>query len=182
MYFNNFPKIRYNGIVLRALLLKAHIVRSVFNRFDTYQPYTIKQGERAEHIADNLYGDCAYDWVIYFANDIYDPQFQWPLDDFEFNAYVEKKYGKAYQLTLGDIAHYAYTGTATDDSYDIARKSWTMSAETYAETSAEERSGWTSVSVYQNEFNKNEAKRVIRLLSPQYLSQITHEMALIFNG
>jgi hypothetical protein len=58
-----------------------------------YHRYTTSEGERPDLLADSYYQDSYYDWLIYLNNAIVDPYYGWYLESFEFNAFIQKKYG-----------------------------------------------------------------------------------------
>lgn len=176
MYFRYFPLITYNNKTTRNILLRAKVIETVFNKYEAFYPYVIKDGQRADIIANEVYGDSNLDWVIYLVNNIEDPYYGWPMSDKDFNSYLEMKYNKPAVLTQADISHYVYTGVG-ESSNDIARKSWKMTPETYDQLSSTERSGWTAVYVYDYENELNESKRNINLIRPIYIEQIKREMA-----
>jgi len=179
-YFDYLPKVQYNNKQSVYLLAKAKIIQNVFEKFGTFYPYIVRQNDTPQLVAYREYGSAEYDWVVMFSNDTIDPYYDWPLTDVQFNAYMEKKYNKNVQLTKSDIQHYIYTGIGGDSQAKINRKSWGMSSETYNQLSSEDRSGWTSVSVYDYEQEKNENKRKIQLLQANYLPQIVTELRNIF--
>jgi hypothetical protein len=80
-----------------------HIGRNLLNRVAVFSKirqdqlglvrYTVKDGERPDHIAYNYYGEDRYSWVIYLVNGILDPIHDWPLSTVEFEDYIKAKYG-----------------------------------------------------------------------------------------
>ena len=56
-FFNNFPLITYNGQVTRNLILKARFFQDVLSNYLAFYPYIIKEGQRADMIANDYYGD-----------------------------------------------------------------------------------------------------------------------------
>ena len=93
-YFSNFPKIDYSNSTSRNIILKAALVRSVIENNSVFYNYIIKEGQRADMVADEVYGNPTLDWVVYLSNDIVDPFYDWPLDSGNFKRYLEKKYSK----------------------------------------------------------------------------------------
>lgn len=180
-YFQYFPVINYNDVNCRNIILKSKIISDVINNVDVFYPYVIKEGMRPDLIAYEQYGNPNLEWVVYFANNIVDPYYSWPLDSDNFKAYLEKKYNKTVFELQQQISHYEYTGLTNDTQQDIDRKSWKMTTTTFNNLSSEDRSGWTSVSVYDYEDELNEQKRSIMLLSAIYVPQIIQELSEIFN-
>lgn len=181
-YFNNFPKITYDGVTVRNILLKSALVAEVFNNAASFYPYIVKEGYRPDTVAYEVYGDPKYDWVVYFSNAVTDPYYDWPLSGDDFNKYLVSKYGKTIYELMSTIDHYEYTGNPTDTPQDIARNSYKMSPSTYssAATFGSNVTGWSPVDVYTYETRLNDAKRSIKLLSPGYINQIEKELSKIF--
>jgi hypothetical protein len=179
-YFANFPKIIYNGTTARNIILKSALVSEVFANASSFYPYVIKEGYRADMVANEQYGNPTLDWVVYFSNMVSDPYYDWPLSGNDLDIFLQKKYGVTKYELMSTTGHYEYTGLTTDSSADIARKSWKMSVDTFNNLDTQGRSGWSPVSIYDYETRLNDQKRSIQLLSPIYLTQITNELSRIF--
>ena len=91
-YFENFPIIEYQGRRVRDITRRSAFVKTIANNPYLYYPYTIKEGERAEDIAQFYYGSVDYVGLIYMANNIIDPYHQWPMDEQTFKNYLVDKY------------------------------------------------------------------------------------------
>lgn len=91
-YFQNFPVIEYQGRRVRDISRRASFARSLANNPFVYYSYTVSEGERAEDIALDYYGSVDYVWLVYMANNIIDPYYEWPMDGQTFNAYLVNKY------------------------------------------------------------------------------------------
>jgi len=178
-YFKNFPKISYNGITARNLLLKSAIVAEVFAKKNAFYPYIVQDAYRPDMVAGEVYGSPFYDWVVYFSNSIVDPYYDWPLSSNDLDLFMQKKYGKTKYELMNTISYYEYTGITSDSIEDVARKSWKMSPDTHA--MIDNTAGWSAVTIYDEEVRVNDSKRSIQLLSPIYLGQIETELGSIFN-
>lgn len=179
MFFRNFPKIDYSDHETRNIVLKAAIVKGVFENVEAFYPYVIPLGFRPDQVADAAYGNPKLDWIVYFSNNIVDPYYEWPLNDENFNAYLVNKYGLSIYQLQSQIHHYAYTGVGESQA-DIDAKSWTMTKETFDLSTTQERAGWTPVYTYDYEVEQNDAKRSIKLLSNVYVNQIVKELSTVF--
>lgn len=166
--FDKFDQIVYKNNQLTNILRRVKPIRSIINRIDVFYDYVIKEGERADTIAFDYYGSSTYTWLIYIANNILDPYYQWPLSHNQMIDFLTNKYGDYYQTQI-DIAFYR------NDS-----KSFTVSQTTIDNWSVEQRIGWYAVTVYQNEFEINENKRKIKLVSNRYLDQINQQVDALF--
>ena len=100
MYFSKFPYVEYslqNGSELKTVFVR-NILRRVALSDDiktgrsVFIEYDIKDGERPEHIAERVYGDTAYHWLILLTNDIVDPYHGWCKSSDILQDYINKKY------------------------------------------------------------------------------------------
>lgn len=78
--------------VVTNITFRIGIIREVLKNTSTYYYYTIKDGETPEILAENIYRDPEAHWIILYANDIYDPQYDWPLNERAFKNYLINKY------------------------------------------------------------------------------------------
>lgn len=99
-FLEYFPRIAYDIEKQRLsdyqlvtnITFRVGILKEVLNNASSYYYYTIKDGETPEIVADNAYRDPEAHWIILYANDIYDPQYDWPLNDKAFKNYLINKY------------------------------------------------------------------------------------------
>lgn len=104
-YFQKFPSISYNDYVVRDISVRTKLSQYLQETGAALLPYTIKEGERADSIANFYYGDPYYAWAIYLVNGIIDPYSEWPKTQFTLNQYVEDVYGSA-EAAQDVILHY----------------------------------------------------------------------------
>lgn len=114
MYFSLLPNIQYDTKPISYPFSEADYVtaKNFFRRwkvndkiFDSavyYQKYSIKDGDRPDTIANDLYGNPFYDWAIILTNNIINPLFNWPMSEYELRKYIEQKYDDPYR----DIVRY----------------------------------------------------------------------------
>lgn len=110
-FFSNFPIINYdlenrkysyqNSQYITNVLFRVAIIREVLSNLSSYFEYTVKDDERPEVLADKFYDDPEAHWIILYANDIFDPQYDWPLDGKSFNKYMADKYRSQAEADLG---------------------------------------------------------------------------------
>jgi len=125
-YFSYFPTVAYDTFDDSG---KSKVVTDVFKRVRAtleartdktiYYTYNIQEGEKPEHIAFNYYGDAKYHWVILFMNEIEDPQWDWPMDNYSFDKYISKKYGSGIvaQETIHHYETIEYVSTSENDIF-----------------------------------------------------------------
>lgn len=98
-YFKYFPKINYkfsstDFFTKEIINLTAvpKIIDSLSDKEGVYIDYTIKDGERPEFLANKFYGSPTYHWIILLSNQILNPYFDWPLDTYTLDKYIESYY------------------------------------------------------------------------------------------
>lgn len=120
-YFDKIPKIKYD--INRSLVnpryetvtnifFRIRYIQEVLNNLSSYFTAELEDGETPEIIAEKVYGDAGAHWMITIANQIIDPQWEWPLDYDEFNKYLIGKYG-SIENSQTTIHHYEMIVTST---------------------------------------------------------------------
>lgn len=100
-FFAALPNILYdiengkisNYQIVKNILFRVNILKDVLSNISAYYYYTITDEDKPEILAEKVYGDPTAYWIILYANDIYDPQYDWPLDYKSFQNYIVNKYG-----------------------------------------------------------------------------------------
>jgi hypothetical protein len=106
-YFENFPKVMYEGKEIRDITRRNQFIKNVSTNPLVYLPYTVKEGEKAEDIANWYYGSTDYTWLVYLSNNIVDPYHQWPKSTQEFNDYLIDKYTEESGKIGNDVLEWA---------------------------------------------------------------------------
>lgn len=169
-YFQKFSTIGYDisgtGEKTIAInILKRFKMRDILlSNYLIFYTYTVKDGETPEMIADKLYGDAKYHWIVLLANNIIDPIYDWPMSQENLLLTIHKK----YDTPTRDGLIYAYQ---TLDHYEDLHGN-VIDSYTFHTLPAAER---VSVMIYDAEIAANEAKRPIRLLDKRYVAQIDNE-------
>ena len=154
-YFNNLPTIEYGTKVARNLITRPKIKEFILGNPNVIYDYVIKDGERPDIIANAYYGDSNFVWLIFLANNIVDPYYDWPLTQEQFKDFIIDKYGSV-ETAKSTIKHYKHKtkGTIiTKETYDLNATMLKIVASDYQ-----------SVDVYKFEDEANEAKRSIKLI------------------
>ena len=183
-YFTNLPKVGYdiNGTGKDSFLSVTNIMKSVrfkpavLEDISNYYPYFVKEGERPDIIAHAQYGNIGYAYLILLVNDIYDPNFDWPLSSQIFEKFIINKYGSVttaisgvkhyYQIVRAEVAR---TGT----SERIPEVKFVVDETTYDALDSGDR---TTLSNYHYEVELNDAKREIRLINPAFIRDIDYQI------
>lgn len=114
-YFENFPTIEYEGQRVKDITRRNSFSKLVSTNPLLYMPYTVKEGQRPEDIANFYYGSTDYTWLVYMSNNIIDPYHQWPMAEADFNAYLIEK----YQAESGRIGEDVVDWTREDNPDNI---------------------------------------------------------------
>lgn len=114
MYFRNFPTIYYTYDINGEQVLKAVKDISVNVRFRSkvlenitlFDEYDIKDGETAEIISAQYYGNSNYHWIVMLTNEKYDYIEDWPMQSSTLNAVIDDEFNRF------DITSWTYTAAS----------------------------------------------------------------------
>lgn len=174
-YFKNVPKINYpyegkminqNSLVqtfveTSDLLVRFRIRDEILNSPNAFYEYNWKDSDRPDIVAKLYYGDANLHWLVMLSAQVADVHYDFPLRSDEFDDYLKKKYNVEEASELDLITHHY------EDS-----EGYVVDYETFQQLNFANRK---EVSVYDYEFNLNEEKRKIRLISRIYANDIRKE-------
>lgn len=111
-YFTKFPVLQYpldisgqgvRFVFVRNLLRRIALSEDLTQGVGVFLSYDIKDGERPEHIAERMYGDPSFHWIVLLCNNIINPYHDWYKSGTVFEEYTQKKYsGFSVYLTKTD--------------------------------------------------------------------------------
>ena len=165
MYFANFPLIPYDSVGNGEFKLVTNLLKRVALRskvksntllFDTYD---VKEGETPESIADKLYDDSEFHWVILLINDITDRYHQWPMSSSQFLVFINDKYSNV------DATHH----------YEISQTSGDTTIKIDVGTVNTDYPAATLITNFEYEEARQDVLRKIRLLDPAYIEPFVEE-------
>jgi len=190
-YFDTLPKVIFtdnNGVskVVTNIMARASVLPDILKSPLVYYQYDIQEGDTPEIIAHKYYGDVYRFWIVMFANQLLDPQWDWPMNSNQFNAYILDKYPSTdvyntvhhYQKT---ITQYDYgTNTPTTNTVTVDQNTYNsivpqtnnFTLPTGVVSVAVSKQ---AVSVYDYELSLNESKRTINILNALYVDQMETE-------
>lgn len=121
--------------------------KEILSNITAYEYYDIVDGETPEIIAEKIYGNPTYHWIVMLANDMYDYRKDFPLTQLQLERYVSDKYGDN-----ADAIHH-YVNSA---GYVVSSDS----------------PGAVSISNRQYEESVNESKRRIKIISKDLVGTV----------
>ena len=187
-YFNKVPNFEYVSRLPDANISDYINVKNLFKRItlrqDIYQDlsfftkYKIIGDDRPDNVAFEIYGRSDLDWVILTSNNIINIQSEWPMPQFDFDAYLIEKYG-TYE-NLNSTHHYETTELKNSDDVIIVQKGLRVESD-YSITYFDESGMVTGnpvkeVTNYQYEDQLNDDKRNIFVLKTLYLNVIIDDL------
>ena len=111
-YFSNFPIINYANNSVRNIFAKVKFDKKMEEYSNSFYPYQLQEGDRPDVVAFAYYDDTFNDWLIYFANKVVDPYYDYYLDQDKFNVFIESKYGS---ISNSQSQIYAYRNNWSND-------------------------------------------------------------------
>jgi hypothetical protein len=155
MYFKEFPKFLYDfkygnstkTSVVTDITRNVRFRKEVLENVTLFDEYDIVDGETPEIVAEKIYGDPEYHWIIMLANQKHDYISDFPLSEQALVKHIIATYGAQRYATR----HY------------VNAKGFVVNSTA---------TGAVSVSNDDYERSLNESKRRIKVISPQVISTI----------
>lgn len=175
MYFSLFPYLLYpsfddpsQNVIVKDITTR--VVKSL-SRIDDrtiYYDYTILENETPQLVSLKEYGDINYYWVIMIVNNLFDLNWDFPLNYNEFNSYLTEKYGSIANASNS----YIYFILPCKDSSEFVQ----VPKSTYDNYSEYTDGILTAyaLSLYDWEMEQNENKRTIKILRKELLAQFVN--------
>jgi hypothetical protein len=191
-YFEKFPRILYSlddlasGQVVPDILRRVAAVNELKSNSSYFDEYDIKDGDTPEILADKIYGDSGLHWIILLINEIVDPRFDWPLPYDDFISFCIAKYGSLEAIyDTNKVVGFGEKELEVDSLFLVLESSTNKNpvrlilnkkdsdvsyrkALSYAVNPLIEK----EISNFDYEYEKNEAKRRIKLIKPEFISEI----------
>jgi hypothetical protein len=177
-YFKHFPKMYYDvrgsetvaqhdivTNILARVLIKSHGWANVDGSITEtligvgyFQKHLIRDGDRPDTLAHQLYGDSELHWLLFYINGsrMLNPFYDWPLTQYDLKKFITKKYG----ADINAIHHYKDT-----DGYEVDS----------------DAAGATSVTNWIYEEELNDSKRPIRVLQESMVGLVVDEFKSLMN-
>lgn len=166
MFFKEFSVVPYQFNVagkstlrmVKDITQSIKLSRELTEKLSYYSEYDIVEGETPERIAEKIYGNANYHWLIMLVNDKFDYSEDWPLTNDALFEFVEKKYGvtmvNQQHMVFGKPHYETELGAIVDQDYP----------------------GALPITNYEYEFRLNEKKRKIKIVNPRVVNQVASEL------
>jgi hypothetical protein len=194
-YFNSLPKVvtpdqNGNSIVLTNILTRATLLEEFQNNPMLFYQYSIQDSDTPEIVAEKYYNSPYRYWIVLYSNNILDPLWDWPLRQEQLLDYINEKYkveAESVSMTpfeYTNVTVYAYQKITKTTNLDnltentiytnltqSAYNSLSSSTQTFkiGDYSCKVEISKRIVTIFENEYEKNENKRIIKLLNSSYV-------------
>lgn len=186
-YFRELPDVEYQNfladttgsqdyILMKNIFIRGKLRDDLRGVLTVYDQYAIKEDQRADQIAEDLYGDPGLDWVVIIVANLINYPNDYPLSSSQLYDYCVEKYGVENML---DIKNYETTEVRDERNNLIlpgglvVDKSFTIPNPDFPQLTLNPVSG---VTYFEYEGRKNDAKKQIRVLRREYLGQFISDM------
>lgn len=187
-YFDLFPDVQLPSfsdkrnsskdfITVKNLFKRGKVREDFFQNVTAFYQYSIVGDDRPDNVAQKVYENDQLDWVVLIANNIINIRDEWPMSQYDFQRYLDNKYDS---VQLSQIHHYETTEIRSPNGKLLLQSGLTVDADftfsySYGTTTYSVNSV-TSVSNFQHEVSKNDAKRNIYLVRPEYVGTVINDM------
>lgn len=187
-YFSYLPNLNYSSLLkdrdssrttveVKNLFRRAKLREDYSAVATLFEKYKIEGGDRPDQVAEKFYGSANYDWVVLTSNNITDIRTEWPLTEYDLNILLNEKY-TPQELT--SIHHYETIEWRDYKNNLIVPAGKVVEEDFYVNYTIGNQlkriSPFKSVSVFENELRRNDAKRNIQLIRRDLLPQVINDM------
>ena len=185
-YFSNLPDVFVRTSSYRQNNVDPYkLAKNIFRRIKIrdelddvilgFSQYTIKNNQRPDQVAGEIYGSMGLDWVVLLCNNIINVYDEWPMSEDELERYIDN----AYEEDADSVHHWV-----TQEIRDIKGRIIVKEGRTVPEDWSYTKPDGTAIpkdelvrpiSVYDFESEKNNQKRNIYLLRKQYVGSFVEE-------
>lgn len=184
-YFEKFPLLYYPYDNDQNFKLATDILRRVKFTQKTKRsrqgtiPYTIQDGDTPENVAARFYGASNLHWVVLLINDMVNPYYDWPLSVRNLEKFITRKYGEGFendtkhvQLLNSGIIVDIPDALLLENGEPLLIDEGPLSGEQLLIFDGQEfNEPLALITNRQFEIQKNEERREIVLLRPQFVNQ-----------
>jgi hypothetical protein len=200
-YFSQLPYINYQQIdgstvAMKDIMTRTYLVNQLTRQPLLFYEYELKDSDLPEIVANKYYGAPEQFWLLSLSNQnsVQDLQWDWPLNQQNFNLFLIDKYGSLSNSVL-EIHHYEKIMTNEDvatgeqsqfvtiiDQGEYANT--TIGTTTYSMpdgSTIKQTISKAEVNAYDYEYNLNESKRNIGLIDKDYVLNIENQFKALYS-
>jgi|694.fasta_scaffold02131_11 hypothetical protein len=200
-YFSQLPYINYQQIdgstvAMKDIMTRTYLVNQLTKQPLLFYEYELKDSDLPEIVANKYYGAPEQFWLLSLSNQnsVQDLQWDWPLNQQNFNLFLIDKYGSLSNSVL-EIHHYEKIMTNEDvatgeqsqfvtiiDQGEYANT--TIGTTTYSMpdgSTIKQTISKAEVNAYDYEYNLNESKRNIGLIDKDYVLNIENQFKALYS-
>ena len=187
-YFSNLPDVYVRTSSYRQDNVDPYtLAKNIFRRIKIreelddvilgFTQYTVKNNQRPDQVAGEVYGDMSKDWVVLICNNIINLYEEWPMSEDEMERYIDSEYEED-----ADSVHHWVTQEIKDLKGRILVKEGRIVPEDWSYTRPDgtviaKEDTVRPISVYDHELEKNDQKRNIYLLRKEYINGFVEEFS-----
>jgi len=187
MYFSIVPNISYDEkpisypfsesdfVTAKNFFRRYKLNDDIFSNAVFFNQYAIEDGERPDTLADKIYGDPFYDWVILLTNNMVNAQYDWPMTNYELYKVLESEYedpyGTIHHYETDEIGQFA-AGLRVDEQFYNSTHKINIDGTVVTKNGNEICRPVTIAEWFTDE---NEKKREIYLLKPAYIQSFVDD-------
>ena len=167
-------------VTVKNIFKRAKLRTDVDSAITAFDFRVIKENERPDTIANNVYGDPELDYIILITNNIIDVRSQWPLSNRDLYNYMLDKYGS--DAALQEVHHYETIEVRDDNNRTVLEGGLIVDEDfTFEYTSLDGRliqvtNPTGPVTNFTYETLQNDAKRIIRILKVEFVGAFISDM------
>ena len=166
---------------VKNLFKRVKIREDILKNLAYFTLYKIEGDDRPDNVAFDIYDDETLDWLVLLSNNIMNVQTEWPMTQMAFNDFLIKKYGDIEKSN--NIHHYETRELKNDSGEIVVPKGLKVQKNFKIEYFDEKRDAYVirvnevdAVTNYTYEVRKEELKRNIYLIKPEYLELIIEDI------
>jgi len=188
-YFRELPDLFYESplstrnssteyVRVKNLFRRVKLRDDLQNVFTLFNKYEIREGQRPDTVAEEIYGSADLDWVVMLTAGIINLHDQWPLSNKDLYVYAENKYGD----DLNSVRFYETTEVKDSSGRLILPKGKIVNSGftiPNPSTPTANLNPVVGISNFEYEVRKNEDKRLIYILKNDYLQLYLNDLRRI---
>ena len=162
MYFNDFPRIKYdctgngNFTTIQDIMTRIKVRNYIRLNGAMFSKHSVKDGWTPEMVSQDIYGSSTFHWILLLFNEIINTYYDWPLSTRNFQKFVTDKYADPQ-----GVHHYEVSQSSGGDWVKIKVES--------------DVAGAVAVTNLEYEATIQDKKREITILQPQFVDQFRQE-------